>query len=78
MRRSLRESERSTNTDTTILNGQASRYGYANFLKEHRNFGVLHRIWPGTERMLLSGRPGLCGRLQSRLQFLREHGRGVE
>ncbi len=54
---SLRESERSRRPDTTILNGQASRYGYANFLKEHRNFGVLHRIWPGTQRMLLWGDP---------------------
>ena len=54
---SLRESERSNRPDTTILNGQASRYGYANFLKEDRNFGVLHRIWPGTQRMLLWGDP---------------------
>ena len=54
---SLRESERSRNRDTTVLNGQASRYGYANFLKENRNFGVLHRIWPGTQRLLLWGDP---------------------
>jgi len=54
---SIRASERSRNPDTTILNGQASRYGYANFMKEHRNFGVLHRIWPGTQRMLLWGDP---------------------
>ena len=54
---SLRESERSRKPDTTILDGQASRYGYANFMKEHRNFGVLHRIWPGTQRMLLWGDP---------------------
>ena len=54
---SLRESERSRSRDTTILNGQASRYGYANFLKENRNYGVLHRIWPGTQRMLLWGDP---------------------
>ena len=54
---SLRQSEQSRQEDTTILNGQASRYGYANFLKEDRNFGVLHRIWPGTQRMLLWGDP---------------------
>ncbi len=54
---SLRESERSRNRDTTILNGQASRYGYANFLKENRTYGVLHRIWPGTQRMLLWSDP---------------------
>jgi hypothetical protein len=54
---SLRETERSKKEDTTILNGQASLYGYSNFLKENRNFGVLHRIWPGTQRVLLWGDP---------------------
>ena len=54
---SLRESERSKQADTTILDGQASRYGYSNFLKENRNYGVLHRIWPGTQRVLLWGDP---------------------
>ena len=54
---SLRESERSRQPDRTILNGQASRYGYANFFKEKRNWGVLHRIWPGTQRLLLWGDP---------------------
>ena len=54
---SLRESEQTGRGDTTILNGQASRYGYSNFMKEDRNFGVLHRIWPGTQRMLLWGDP---------------------
>ena len=34
-----------------------TRYGYADLLKENRRYGVLHRIWPGTQRLLLWGNP---------------------
>lgn len=34
-----------------------TRYGYADLLKEDRRYGVLHRIWPGTQRILLWGNP---------------------
>jgi hypothetical protein len=33
------------------------RYGYGDLLKEERPYGVLHRIWPGTQRLLLWGDP---------------------
>ena len=33
------------------------RYGYGDLLKEDRRYGVLHRIWPGTQRLLLWGDP---------------------
>ncbi len=33
------------------------RYGYGDLLKEDRHHGVLHRIWPGTQRLLLWGDP---------------------
>jgi hypothetical protein len=36
------------------------RYGYGDLLPENRPFGVLHRIWPGTQRLLLSGDPELA------------------
>jgi hypothetical protein len=32
-----------------------TRYGYADLLTEDRRYGVVHRIWPGTQRMLLWG-----------------------
>ena len=35
------------------------RYGYGDLLKEDRRYGVLHRIWPGTQRLLLWGDPAL-------------------
>ena len=33
------------------------RYGYGDLLKENRRYGVLHRVWPGTQRLLLWGDP---------------------
>jgi len=33
------------------------RYGYGDLLQEGRRYGVLHRVWPGTQRLLLSGDP---------------------
>lgn len=37
-----------------------TRYGYGDFLREDRDFGVLFRIWPGTQRVLLWGDPVLA------------------
>jgi len=33
------------------------RYGYGDLFKDNRKHGVLHRIWPGTQRLLLWGDP---------------------
>jgi len=33
------------------------RYGYGDLLREDRRWGVVHRIWPGTQRLLLWGDP---------------------
>ncbi|MPZ20892.1 MAG: hypothetical protein GEV06_23755 [Luteitalea sp.] len=33
------------------------RYGYGDLLREDRRHGVIHRIWPGTQRLLLWGDP---------------------
>src|SRR5436305_7090307 len=48
-----------------------TRYGVADLLREDRRYDVVHRIWPGTQRMLLWGDPvwtaaysrafGFCG-----------------
>ena len=41
-----------------------TRYGYGDLMREDRKWGVLHRIWPGTQRLLLWGDPlwsGLVG-----------------
>ncbi len=33
------------------------RYGYGDLMREDRRWGVLHRIWPGTQRLLVWGDP---------------------
>lgn len=36
------------------------RYGYGDLLAQNRRYGVLQRIWPGTQRLLLWGDPELA------------------
>ena len=36
------------------------RYGYGDLLAKDRRYGVLHRIWPGTQRLLLWGDPQMA------------------
>lgn len=33
------------------------RYGYGDLLKENRRYGLVHRIWPGSQHLLLWGDP---------------------
>lgn len=40
-------------------NRKFTRYGYADMLSENRTWDVLYRVWPGTQRFLLSGDPEL-------------------
>lgn len=63
---SIRELEREpsdnlVDTGEGLLEGNRkfSRYGYADYLSENRNWDVLYRIWPGTQRFLVSGDPAL-------------------
>ena len=37
-----------------------TRYGYADYLREDRAYGVLYRMWPGTQRFLLWGDPAMA------------------
>ncbi len=36
------------------------RYGYGDLLAEDRRYEILHRIWPGTQRLLLWGDPEIA------------------
>ena len=42
---------------TTEAERSFLRYGYGDYLREDRNFGIIHRVWPGTQRHLLWGDP---------------------
>ncbi|MBI3972096.1 MAG: hypothetical protein HY332_12465 [Chloroflexi bacterium] len=37
-----------------------TRYGYTDLLKEDRPYGIVYRIWPGTQRLLLWGDPAMA------------------
>ena len=51
--------EKFTDTGAGVLAGSRgfTRYGYADTLAENRNWDVVFRIWPGTQRFLLGGDP---------------------
>src|SRR5690606_19998887 len=34
-----------------------TRYGYADYFKENRGYEIVHRVWPGTQRLLTWGDP---------------------
>jgi len=67
------------------------RYGYGDLLKEDRRYTVMHRVWPGTQRLLLWGDPalsaaharafGFCGsdgvELMEPLSFKGRRGTGI-
>ena len=36
------------------------RYGYGDLFKEDRKYGIVHRTWPGTQRLLLWGDPHMA------------------
>jgi hypothetical protein len=53
--------DRLIDTGSGLLAGNRTftRYGYADFLAENRTWDVVFRVWPGTQRFLLSGDPAL-------------------
>lgn len=44
----------------TTTSRRFTRYGYADFLKEDRDYDMFFRIWPGTQRVLLWGDPEMA------------------
>jgi hypothetical protein len=54
--------ERKLEGPFTLSAGSRSflRYGWGDLLTENRPYSILHRIWPGTQRMLLWGDPALA------------------
>jgi hypothetical protein len=63
MQGAIRQQEMPRNAPDTGFFSRSSgsrsflRYGYGDLLTEDRRYGVLHRIWPGTQRLLLWGDP---------------------
>lgn len=53
-----------------------TRYGYGDFLTHDRDFGMLFRIWPGTQRVLLWGDPAQVAAIARATALI--GGQGVE
>jgi len=45
------------------------RYGYGDLLREDRRWKVVHRIWPGTQRILMWGDPEFAAAYSRAFQF---------
>ncbi len=92
----IRELEMPRETDNAFFalsNGERRflRYGYGDLLREDRRHGVIHRIWPGTQRLLIWGDPvtaashsrafGFCGSdgvdIMEPLSFKGRRGSGI-
>lgn len=54
-----------------VSNGERrfTRYGYADLFQQGQKFDVLFRLWPGTQRHLLSGDPALAAALGRSAHF---------
>jgi hypothetical protein len=50
------------------------RYGYGDLLSEDRRYGVVHRIWPGTQRLLLWGDPAFAAEYGRAMSFCGSRG----
>jgi hypothetical protein len=46
-----------------------TRYGYADLLRNNRRYGVIHRIWSGSRRLLLWGDPESAAAYSRAFQF---------
>lgn len=85
--------EKKTSVLMNLSEGSRSflRYGYGDLLKQDRPYKIIHRIWPGTQRLLLWGDPvtasahakafGFCGsagvELMEPLSFKGRRGSGI-
>lgn len=54
------ESGRGISGAATTRRRSFNRYGYADYARDDAGYGLLHRVWPGTQRVLLSGDPALA------------------
>ncbi len=50
------------------------RYGYGDLMTEGRNYGILTRVWPGTQRLLLWGDPAFAAGYGRAMTFCGGHG----
>lgn len=56
----IREMERVPSSTSNNPRNSISRYSYSDFLSNDRDYGILYRIWPGMQKILLWGDPALA------------------
>src|SRR5437762_353236 len=54
-----------------------TRYGYGDLMREDRKWSVIHRIWPGTQRLLLWGDPLTAAAHSRAFQFCGSDGADI-
>src|SRR5262249_59907006 len=52
------------------------RYGYGDLLREDRTWKVVHRVWPGSQRLLLWGDPKSAAAFSRPFQIFGRHRAG--
>ncbi len=57
---SIREWERRPSETVENPRNNLSRYSYADFLASDREYGIVHRIWPGLQKILMWGDPEMA------------------
>jgi hypothetical protein len=50
------------------------RYGYGDLLTEDRRYGIVHRVWPGTQRLLIWGDPAFAAGYGRAMSFCGSQG----
>ncbi len=63
----------------SLTNGERKfmRYSYGDLMREDRSYGIMFRMWPGTQRLLLWGDPQNGRSFRTFGKFLRQQGNGV-
>ncbi|MDF2961440.1 MAG: hypothetical protein K0S39_3175 [Paenibacillus sp.] len=58
----------------TAMSRRFTRYGYADYLQRDRQAGILFRLWPGTQKLLLWGDPAIAAGYGRYSSFSGSHG----
>jgi hypothetical protein len=69
--RELEMPKKTSNSFFALSSGSRSflRYSYGDLFNEDRKYGVLFRVWPGTQRLLLWGSPEMAAGYSRAFQF---------
>lgn len=70
----VRQSARGLTGAATTRRRSFTRYGYADYARDDAKYGLLHRVWPGTQRVLLWGDPAMAAGIGRQASFAGSQG----